>query len=117
MAYSGGTGRRLDARAEAGCFLALLGATGLAIAHPVLDAFGKSPEAFVFRHADSSDLVLFAVAIALVPPTVLWMVGLLIGIVLPNARRAVHGGSGSHASITPTCRTSMCFPQSRHSRR
>ena len=47
---------------------ALIGAAGLAIAQPLLDAFGKSPETFVFRDVAGTDLVLFALGIVARPP-------------------------------------------------
>ena len=80
-------------RVELGRLAALMGAAGLAIAQPLLDAFGKSPETFVFRDVAGTDLVLFALGIVLVPPLVLWSAGLLVGWRAPRWRVFVHGAS------------------------
>jgi hypothetical protein len=53
----------------------LLGASGPAISQPVLNVFGESPGTFIFHRADGADLLLFALAVALVPPVLLWAVG------------------------------------------
>jgi hypothetical protein len=80
-------------RVELGRLAALMGAAGLAIAQPVLDAFGKSPETFIFRDVAGTDLVVFALAVVLVPPLVLWSAGLLVGWRAPRWRVFVHGAS------------------------
>lgn len=85
--------QRLSSRTEAGRFLALVGATGLAICQPVLDTFGKSPETVVFRRADWSDLLAFALLVALVPPVVLWGGGFTLGRLDPRRRQLVHGAT------------------------
>ena len=77
-------------RAEVGRFLAVLGATGLAICQPVLDTFGKSPETVVFRRADAMDLLVFALLVALVPAVVLWSAGVAVGWRDPCRRRVAH---------------------------
>src|SRR5688572_22339847 len=79
--------------AELGRLLALLGATGVAITQPLLDVFGKSPETFIFRHAHREDLVVFALFVALVPPLVVWLVGVGASMVRPRRRLAVQGAS------------------------
>src|SRR5262245_30825438 len=93
MADAGGRARGLDVRAEVGCLVALVGATGVAIAQPVFDAFGDSPETFIFRHADGGDLVAFALAVALIPPLMRWSLGVIVGLVRPCAPWIVHGVS------------------------
>ena len=80
-------------RDELGRLAALVGASALAIAQPVLDAFGKSPETFVFRDAAGIDLVVFALVIIAVPPLVLWVAGLAVGWLAPRWRPLVHGAS------------------------
>jgi hypothetical protein len=85
--------RRLDVRAELGWFLGILGATGLAISQPVLDVFGKSPETFIFRGADATDLLLFGLGIALAPALGVWAVGLTVGVVWPRWRHVAHAAS------------------------
>jgi hypothetical protein len=80
-------------RPELGRLAALVGASALAIAQPVLDAFGKSPETFVFRDARGADLVLFALVVVAVPPLLLWGAGLAVGALAPRWRTLVHGAS------------------------
>jgi hypothetical protein len=70
--------------------LEVLGLTGLAVAQPVLDVMGRSPETFVFRGVDGAELVLFALAVALVPGVVLWALGLATGLLGARVRAAVH---------------------------
>jgi hypothetical protein len=85
--------QRGSARTEAGRFLVILGASGIAIGQPVLDTFGKTPETIVFRRADRADLLAFALIVAFVPPLVLWGAGYLIGRVAPRRREVVHGAT------------------------
>ena len=80
-------------RVELGRLAALVGVAGVAIAQPVLDAFGQSPETFIFRDVEGLDVVLFALAVVLVPPLVIWWVGLVVGVVAPRWRVLVHGAS------------------------
>lgn len=80
-------------RVELGRLAGLVGACGLAIAQPVLDSFGRSPETFIFRNAEGLDLVLFGLAIVVVPPLFIWWVGLLVGVAAPSWRMFVHGAS------------------------
>lgn len=47
----------------------------------------------MFRGAEGADIVLFALAVALVPPTVLWLVQLPVGLVWLPARRVMHLGT------------------------
>src|SRR5688500_1617038 len=84
---------RVAWREELGRLAALAGASALAIAQPVLDAFGKSPETFIFRDAAGMDLVVFALVIVAVPPLVFWGAGLLVAWFAPRWRLLVHGAS------------------------
>jgi Sulfatase len=70
--------------------LELFALTGLVVAQPLLDVIGRSPDFFLFRKADSRDIVLLAVAITLVPPLVLWALELLADPLSRRVRRAVH---------------------------
>lgn len=47
---------------------------GFAFVQPVLDVFGRSPEQFVFRHADATTVVVFALALTIVPIAALWVI-------------------------------------------
>ncbi len=80
-------------RAELGRLAALVGVAGVAVTQPLLDTFGESPETFIFRQVSGTDLVLFALAVALLPPVVVWWVGVLVGFWAPRYRLVVHGAS------------------------
>ncbi|HEX8804217.1 MAG TPA: sulfatase-like hydrolase/transferase, partial [Acidimicrobiales bacterium] len=73
-----GTLRRLSGwRYEALLALELLALTAFAVARPVLDSFGRSPETFVARGAGTTTIVTWALLVTLVPAAVLALVGLL----------------------------------------
>ena len=81
------------ARREVRSFLELTGATGLAVAQPVLDAFRDGAEVFVLRRSSAADVVGFALVVAFGPPLALWAVEHLIGRVAgPRVRDGVHLG-------------------------
>jgi hypothetical protein len=67
-------------RSELRFFLELLALTGLAIAQPVLDVFGRSPETFVLEGAGTGSIIAFCLIICLGPPFVL-----LLGASVTNA--------------------------------
>ncbi|HEY5886283.1 MAG TPA: sulfatase-like hydrolase/transferase, partial [Acidimicrobiales bacterium] len=71
-------------------FVELLALTGLAVTQPLLDVFGQAPDFFVYREADRSDLIAFAVLVALVPAAILWTVEQLIGLGGESPRRITH---------------------------
>ena len=60
-----------------------------AFAKPLFDVLADSPEFFVARGNTRADIVLFAVAMVTLPPTVLVLVEALL-LRLPRVRRAVH---------------------------
>ena len=68
----------------------LFALTGLAIAQPVLDVFGRAPDLFIHRSADRFEIVAFAVVVAAVPALVLWSVELLLGLRWPSVRDVAH---------------------------
>ena len=47
---------------------------GFAFVQPVLDVFGRSPEQFVFRRADATTVVVFALGLTVVPIAALWLI-------------------------------------------
>ncbi|HEY8058411.1 MAG TPA: sulfatase-like hydrolase/transferase, partial [Acidimicrobiales bacterium] len=71
----------------------MVGLTGLAVVQPTLDVLGRSPETFVFRRVDGTQLALFAVLVALVPALLLWGAGLLTGFLGARVRAGVHLGT------------------------
>jgi hypothetical protein len=71
-------------------FLELAGLCGLAITQPLLDLIGRSPDFLLMERVSTLDVVLLAVAIALVPPVVLWGLGAACGLPGGRWRRAVH---------------------------
>lgn len=70
--------------------LQILGLSGFALAQPVLDVFGKSPETFIYHGASRLEIVLFAVLIAFVPGLGIWLPGVLSRLLGSTARRAIH---------------------------
>ena len=77
-------------RRELPLLLELSGLCGLAVALPVLDVLGRSPDFLVLERLGARDLVFLAAVVALVPPLVLAAAGALAGLAGPRARRAAH---------------------------
>ena len=73
-------------------FFAIFAAYGFAVVQPVLSVFGKSPDAFIFRRADSVDIVAFAFVVTLAVPVAFWIVEVLVALPFPRVARAVHLG-------------------------
>jgi hypothetical protein len=71
-----------------GAQLAVLSA--FALAEPLLDVLGKNPEFFAIRRSTSTQIVLFALAVTLLPPLALLAVELLVGVVSRAAADALH---------------------------
>ena len=68
----------------------LSGLCGLAIALPTLDVLGRNPDFLVLEHLSTRDVVALALATALLPPLVLWGLGLAAGLAGQRLRRAAH---------------------------
>lgn len=64
-----------------GQLFALVGLTGLAISQPLLSVLGENPSLFVFDNVDGWRITAFALAVAVVPPLVLWLAVIAIGLV------------------------------------
>ncbi|HEX6421544.1 MAG TPA: sulfatase-like hydrolase/transferase [Acidimicrobiales bacterium] len=61
---------RRNLRTWSASAVGLVGAAGLAVTQPVLDLFGRNPEFFVAGRYDSGQVVVFGLAVALVPAAV-----------------------------------------------
>lgn len=70
--------------------LELLALAGFALTQPLLSVFGNAPDLFIFRDATTADILVFALVIALVPPLVLWLVELGVGLISTRVARVVH---------------------------
>ena len=77
-------------RQELGRLAELCGLCGLAVALPTLGVLGRNPDVLFLDHLDVGDLVALAVAAALVPPLVLWVLGWGVGLAGPRSRRLAH---------------------------
>jgi hypothetical protein len=65
--------------------------SGIAIAQPILDVMGRSPDFFIFRRATRSDIVAVAVFVAVAPAAALWVVEWLAAVLVGSrAWRRVH---------------------------
>lgn len=70
----------------------LFALSGLAIAQPLLDAFGRAPEHLIFRGADRSDILWFALIATLAVPVAAWFTELLVGVFSTRGRDVLHSG-------------------------
>ena len=70
--------------------LELFALTGLVVAQPLLDVFGRAPDFLLFRQADARDIVALAIAITLLPPLALWGLDLLAGLAGRRVQATVH---------------------------
>jgi hypothetical protein len=80
-------------RAEALVLLELAAVAGVALAQPLLDVIGKSPDFFLFYGAGRREALLLVATVVLVPPLALWGIGLLAGLIGPRVRAGVHLGT------------------------
>jgi Sulfatase len=71
-----------------GAQLAVL--SGFALAEPLLDILGRNPEFFAIRRSTSSQIVLFALAVTLLPPLALLAAELLVRLVNRTAADVLH---------------------------
>ena len=77
-------------RREARSFVELFALSGLAVAQPLLDIFGRAPHQFVFRGATGTDVVVFGLAVVLGPPLLLWALEAVVGLVSQALRQVLH---------------------------
>jgi len=77
---------RSAAEREVGPALEIVALTAFVLARPIFGSFGRSPETFVARGADWTDVLAFALLVALVPPLVLVAGELAVGGISSRAR-------------------------------
>lgn len=68
----------------------LLALCGLAVAQPLLDLYGRSPEQFAFRGVEGRSIVVFAAVVTFAPPLLLLLVEAVVAVVSRRARNALH---------------------------
>ena len=78
------------ARTAVDRLLVVAGLCGLAVAQPLLELLGDSPSTFQYRGVTGAQIAWFAVGLVLLPPLVLWLVGVLADGVDRRAGRVVH---------------------------
>ena len=102
-----GAGR---SRAELYAFLEITALCGLALAQPLLDVIGKSPDFFLFYGAGRVDIVLLLAVLVLVPPVVLWGVGALAGRAVGAWRRPAGAWCVGRCTWPPWVAVRRCSP-------
>lgn len=70
--------------------LELLALTAFALAQPVLDVTGRSPEFFVYRQPTIAQMLMLVSLVVLGPPLAMWLVELRLGMINQRAARAAH---------------------------
>jgi hypothetical protein len=63
---------------------------GFAIAQPLLEVTGRSPEFFLFRRADRLDIAALVFGLILLPALGIWTAEVLLGLVSERLRRSLH---------------------------
>ena len=71
-------------------FLQLFALSGLAIAQPTFDLLTKNPGALNPSGVTTGDLVVFCVAVLVVPPLVAWLLETAVGALRPSLRPLAH---------------------------
>jgi hypothetical protein len=82
--------RRWLQRAHLWALVELFVLTGFAIAQPLLDVTGKSPDLFVFSRAGRGDILQLVTAVTLLPALGIWAGEVLVGLVSEPLRRLLH---------------------------
>ena len=77
--------------------------SAFALSQPLLDILGRNPTFFAVRDSSGTEVVLFALALVLVPPAVLIGAELLVGLVSPTAARAFICCSSARCSCSSCC--------------
>lgn len=80
-------------RRELRAFAELFALSGLAIAQPILDVFGRAPDQFIFRGAERGTIITFGLLIAFAPAAIVSLIEVAVGFASDRARRIVHVGA------------------------
>jgi hypothetical protein len=64
--------------------------SGFAIAQPLLDVTGKSPDFFLFRRADRFDIIVLVLGVIAFPAFFIWGFEVAVGLVSETVRRFLH---------------------------
>jgi hypothetical protein len=86
----GNDSQRSTLRTLGVAFAHLAALSAFAVAQPLFDLLGESPDFFAVRGSSRWDIVLFALAVVLVPPAALFAVEALAGLVSEQLRQALH---------------------------
>jgi Sulfatase len=78
------------ARAQLWALVELFVLCGFAIAQPLLEVTGKSPDFFLFRRAGRIDIVLLVAGVVLLPALGIWALEVVVGLVSETVRRFLH---------------------------
>ncbi|MEO6469977.1 MAG: hypothetical protein ABIP21_12835, partial [Acidimicrobiia bacterium] len=78
-------------RREVQAALEIFALCGLAFAQPTFDLLGKNTGIFATRQSSAFDLIVVSIAILLAPALILYVAEVILGAVLPMARRFIHG--------------------------
>jgi hypothetical protein len=73
-----------------GAWAQLAALSSLVVAQPLFDLLGRNAEFFVVRGSGRSDILVFAAAVVLIPPTALLCVEVLVGLAGSRARAWTH---------------------------
>jgi hypothetical protein len=64
--------------------------SGFAIAQPLLEVTGKSPDFFLFRRADRLDILLLVLGVLVAPALLIWAGEVVVGLFSEPVRRVLH---------------------------
>lgn len=71
-------------------YVELFALCALAVAQPLLEIYGKAGNVFVNSELNGMGVVAFALVLVFVPPTLLWLATVPIGLISPRVERIVH---------------------------
>jgi hypothetical protein len=82
--------RQAADRAHLWALVELFVLSGFAIAQPLLDVTGKSPDLFVFSRTGRGDILQLVIGVTLLPALAIWAGEVLVGLVSEPMRRLLH---------------------------